>query len=219
MNDLGSMLLNGLGCEVDRAEALKWYQAAAESGHPVACYNLGKRYLHDVVDLKRAFRWFSEAASQNYPEAVCELGTMYRFGHGTERDLLAAADFHVIAAKQGDVVAMGNISDYLDELQGIALSGNPTASRCMSDIYNFGLGAEKSVPLTWAWAKWAKDGCTPSDDADEADRIEWAYEFYKSHLAAEDRKQGERVLKSLIAAMGKASEARKSPAKHRRRKK
>jgi len=216
MNDLGSMLLDGIGCKADPAEAFKCYEMAAKSGHPVACYNLAKRYLHDEVDLVQAFHWFSEAAKQDYMEAICELGTLYRFGQGTNRNLIAAADLHLIAAKKGDVVAIGNLADYLDELQSIALGGNPTASRCLSEIYNFGLGAEKSMPLTWTWTKWAKKHCPPSDDADEAAGIEGAYAFYFRSLSADDRKEGERVLKGLIAAAGKAGGPTKNPVKRKR---
>lgn len=216
MNDLASMLLNGIGCEADSAEAFKWYELAAKSGHPVACYNLAKRYLHDHGDLEQALHWFSEAARQDDTEAICELGTMLRLGHGTTRNLVAAADLHLIAAKRGDVVAIGNIADYLDELQGIALSGNATASRCLSEICNFGLGTQKSMPLTWTWTKWAKEGCIPSDDEDEAADIEEAYAFYRSCLGGDDRKEGERVLKSLIAAAGKLGGTRKPTAKRRK---
>ncbi len=216
MNDLGSMLLDGHGCKADPAEAFKWYELAAKAGHPVACYNLAKRYLHDEIDLPQAFHWFSEAARQDYVEAICELGTMYRFGQGTGQNLIAAADFHLIAAKKGDVVAMGNLSDYLDELQTIALAGNPTASRCLSEVYNLGLGAERSMPLTWTWIKWAKEGCTLSDDAYEAGGIEGAYDFYKSILSTGDRKEGERVLKNLIVTAGKSA-APKEPLVKRKR--
>jgi len=203
INDLGSMLFNGIGCEADPTEAFKWYEMAAKAGHPVACYNLGKRYLHDRVDLKQAFDWFREAAKHNHMEAICEVGTMYRFGHGTNRNLIAAADFHVIAAKQGDPVAIGNLSDYLDELRDIALTGNATASRILSEIYNRGLSVEQSMPLTWAWIQWAKKHCPPSDDADDAAGMDGAYDFYKSCLSTDDRKEGERVIKNLIAARHK----------------
>lgn len=215
MNDLGSMLLNGLGCKADEAEAFKWYEMAAKTGHPAACYNLGKRYLHDKADFERALHWFAEAAKLDYTEAICDVGTMYRLGQGTKRNLVAAAYFHVLAAKDGDVVAIGNLSDYLDELQDIALTGDPTASRCLSEIYNLGLGAKKSVPLTWTWAKWAKEHCPPSVDAEEAADIQGAYTFYKNLLSADDRKQGERVLKGLIAAARKTGAPRKSLGKRK----
>ena len=216
MNDLGSMLLDGHGCKADPAEAFKWYELAAKTGHPVACYNLAKRYLHGEIDLPQAFHWFSEAARQNDTEAICELGTMYRFGQGTRRNLVAAAEFHLIAAKKGDVVAIGNLSDYLDELQNIALAGNPTACRCLSEINNFGLGTESSMPLTWTWIKWAKENCPPSDDADEAAGIEGAYDFYKMCLSDDDRKAGERVLKNLIVTAGKSAAPKKPLVKRKR---
>ena len=203
MNDFGTMLRNGIGCKRNDAEAFKWYKKAAEAGQVVACCNLAMCYVHGYgvkVNNEEAFYWFCEAAKRGYTDAILELGTMYRYGEATERNLVAAADFHLIAAKKGDTAAIGYISEYLSELTEIALACDPIASRCLTDIYNLGLGAEKSKPLTWAWAKWAKEDCPPSDDADEFKEIESAYVRYKRRLSAKDRKEGERLLGSLTAA-------------------
>jgi TPR repeat protein len=215
MTDLGSMLLNGMGCKADAAEAFKWFEMAAKMGDAIGCYCVAMLYLHGdgvEIDLQQAFDWLSEAARQGRDtETFRELGTMFRFGQGTERNLIAAAEFHLIAAKDGDICAMGHICDYLDELQDIALTGNTIASRCLMEIHNLGLGAKKSMPLTWTWAKWLKENCPPSELADEAAENEEAYAFYKDCLSDDDRKQGERVLKALISARGDSPVNGESP--------
>jgi len=220
MHDLGYMLCEGLGCKVDSAEGILWHERAAQAGAPKACYDLGLRYrlgLGADIDFERAMSWMVEAVRQDpgHSEAICELGTMHRFGQGTSRNLEAAAVFHVIAARGGDVAAMGSISDYLDELQDIALAGNATASHCLAQIYNRGFGVERSMPITWTWAKWAKEHCPPSDDVDEAAEIEEAYAFYNECLPADDRTEGERVLKALIAAGRKTDTPTKSQNKRK----
>ena len=192
---------------------------AARRGDAAAQYELATRYRDGNgvdIDFEHAFDWFSAATRLNHTEATRELGTMFRFGRGIEQNLIAAADFFVIAAKDGDVAAMANIADYLDELQKIALTGDATVSRCLTEIHNLGLGAEKSMSLTWAWAKWAKEGCRTSEDFDEATGIEEAYAFYKDYLSADDRREGERVLTKLLAAGCKTGTPGKSPVKRKK---
>src|SRR5512134_1149685 len=66
MNDLGSMLLDGVGCDPDREEAFKWFERAAKAGNEVAAYNLAKRYLHDKRDFAQAFHWFMHSARHGH---------------------------------------------------------------------------------------------------------------------------------------------------------
>lgn len=99
-------------------------------------------------DFAEAYRWFGKAAVQGYTEASCEMGTMHRFGHGVQHHLLAAADFHLIAAEAGDAVSVGNLSEYRADLEILALSGSQMASLFLSRIYNRGFGVDASQPLT-----------------------------------------------------------------------
>jgi len=199
-NNLGTMYQNGLGCEPDSVLAAHWYRQSAEQGHAVAQFNLGKRYqVGDGVDLDlaEAAHWYMEAAKQGNTDAICDLGTMMRFGHGGPRDLVSAAALHIVAAEAGDVVALGNLCDYVEELQDIALSGDARAARRLCEIHNKGLGVEKSMPLTWTWIRWARDFCPPCDDEDEAIDIAGAYEFFENTLDADDREEGDRIVNAL----------------------
>lgn len=202
-NNLGTMFLEGLGCDQDLPVAVSWYRKAAEQGLVDAQWNLAKRYLHGMgtaQDFTEAYRWFEQAAAQNYPEALCEMGTMHRFGQGRKRNLLAAANFHIIAARKGDSVAIGNLSEYRSELEDIALSGNQMASVFLCQMNNQGLGVDRSQPLTWSWILWAMTYCGQSSDTEIAEETRSAYSFYRQTISDENRLAGEIALQELCAA-------------------
>lgn len=167
MNNLGSMLLNGIGCEADAKASVPWFEAAAEKGNAVAQFNLGLRYLHGSgveQDDEKAEHWIARSAEQHHPEALGELGTIYRFGRGTESDLVQACELHMLAARLGDAVAHGNLADYHDELATLAIEGNRQVAFALCHMYDWGIGMEKNPALTWAWLRWAHDGCEPMPD-------------------------------------------------------
>jgi TPR repeat protein len=210
-NDLGTTLLEGFGCEVDKARAVSWYRRSALQGCVDAQWNLGKRYLHgDGVeqDYALAYEWLSQAAARGYAEALGELGTMYWLGHGVPPSLLAAADFHLIAAEKGDRLACDNLADYRRELETMALSGSQMASLFLCRMHNRGFGARKSQPMTWGWIRWAKKHCSTDDDADIAQEVDDAYEFYRRTIVSEDRRRGERALAGLRAVQRKRANLR-----------
>jgi TPR repeat protein len=209
-NNLGTMFLRGAGCLVDEAKAVSWYRRAAEQGHLTAQANLAKRHLRGegvAPDLAEAFRWFHAASQQGDLASTWELGTMYRFGRGVERNIVLAADLHLTVAKAGVVMGQVSLGDCLDELQGLALSGDPAASRLLCEMHNLGLGAEASEPLTWTWIKWAKEQCKPADDPGDAAEVGEAYDFYEQWLSDEARAEGERVLAALLRPFPRALRA------------
>lgn len=222
-SNLGTMFLRGLGCPKDEAQAVVWYRKSAEQGNPIGQFNLAERYLRGegiAPDLTEAFEWFSAAGRQGHMESGYHVGTMYRFGRGVERNLVAAADLHVAASRGGSLSARAALAEYLDELQDIALSGDAIASRCLSEIHLLGLVGKPSQALTWTWMKWAKEGCAPSFDADQAALIDEAYEFYGQGMMDKYLKEGERVLEALLRARPRTSSVRKrQPARRTARRK
>ena len=199
-NNVGTCYLEGLGHERDVQEAIGWYKKSAEQGNVDAQWNLAKRFLHGdgvPVDYQAALRWYSAAAEQGNMEALCELGTMYRFGRGVERNLVAAADMHVAAALEGDSVAMGNLSDYHEELEAIALAGNQIASLCLAKMYDRGLGVEKEQATMFAWLLWANKDCTRDPDTGYAEEVDERYDFYRSALPREIIARGKDQYRAL----------------------
>jgi TPR repeat protein len=209
-NDLGTMLLNGIGCERAPEQAVDWYRKSAEQGLAIAQYNLAKRYLHGdgvALDYAEALKWFERAALQGETVASCELGTMHRFGQGVPRNLLAAAEFHLTAAEAGDEVAiLGNIAEYRPELEDLALAGSQLASLFLSRIYNRGFGIEASQSMTWAWIWWAREHCSSDVYADSAEDVGEAYAFYRMSVDSRARKAGEQLLKKKALAAQPAKE-------------
>jgi TPR repeat protein len=205
-NNLGTMLLNALGCERVAEQAVYWYRKGAEQGLATAQYNLAKRYLHgDGVDRDygEALKWFEKAAVQGESWASCELGTMYGLGQGVDRNLLAAADFHLIAAAAGDQVACSNLADDRAELEEMAVSGSQMASLFLCRIYNRGFGVEKNQSMTWVWILWAKKHCNSDTDAEIVQEVNEAYDFYRKCISSENRKLGARTLADIRAARRK----------------
>lgn len=161
--------------------------AAAQKDEVAAQCNLGLRYLFgDGVeqDDETAGFWIARAAKQNHPEALGELGNFYRFGRGVEPDLVTSCELHMLAARLGDVNSHGSLSDYRDELEKLALDGNRQVAFALCHMFDWGIGVEPSPALTWAWLRWAHDGCDPLPDDDpcasdiNADVVE-AFRFFR----------------------------------------
>lgn len=203
-NNLATMLLNGLGGAPDAKAAARWYRAAAEQGQAVAQFNLAMRYLHGdgaEQDDALAAQWFMRSAEQGYVEAIGELGTLFRFGRGVEADLLVAAELHIAAAQAGDGCAHGNLADYRDELEALALEGSREAASCLSQMADWGLGRDKDPAQCWAWLTWAHDRCPPpaAEDEEDGDAVDEAMSFFRSAQPKAVRLAGESWLAERVA--------------------
>lgn len=65
-NSLGALYDHGLGVTEDNAEAVRWYEMAAQQGMPLAMRNLGNQYAtgHGVpYDIGLAQQWYEKAAA------------------------------------------------------------------------------------------------------------------------------------------------------------
>ncbi|MDE2234331.1 MAG: SEL1-like repeat protein [Gammaproteobacteria bacterium] len=93
-------------------EAARWYQLAAERGHPMA-----QDRLADLFMLGRgvsqsdaqAFAWYARTAAQAYAMAQCNLAYMHSQGLGTPVDQEAATSMFLRAAAQGEARAYFNL--------------------------------------------------------------------------------------------------------------
>ena len=66
-------------------------------------------------------------------------------------------------------------------------------------IYDHGLGVQKSPALTWAWLRWAHDGCGPvAADIPDAQSIngdiDEAFRFFRMVLDKSVMEEGEALL-------------------------
>jgi uncharacterized protein len=86
-------------------QQIKTMESMAESGNPVAKYQLGKKYRDgDTVPQNptNSVVWFRKAADAGYAKAQYHLGLAYEEGKGAGRDLAEAARWYTKAAEQGN---------------------------------------------------------------------------------------------------------------------
>lgn len=120
---LGVFHLHGLaGVETNIAVAKKHFSKAAEQGHPIATYELGRIVWHKDADYLYGYELFKIAAQQlHVPVALRELGNLSHTGfftHGIElceQDHKAAFAYYCEAAQMGDPIAALMVGNYFEE--------------------------------------------------------------------------------------------------------
>src|SRR4030095_13121127 len=96
----------------DLGEAVKWFRAAAQQGHPRAEKILGYCYGEGIgVERNDAesVRWLKQAAGKDDPEAQYLLGLKYVHGVGVAADLEEAGRCSRLAAEWGETRAQYNL--------------------------------------------------------------------------------------------------------------
>jgi hypothetical protein len=102
-----TMYCTGQGVPKDLAQAVVWYELAAQLGHRVAQYNLAimiSKGQGCAPDQSKALTYFTHAAEQGLAEAQLVLGEAYRLGRGVEPDQNAARRWYELAARQGKAI-------------------------------------------------------------------------------------------------------------------
>ena len=82
--DLGSLYYTGRIGVQDYAQAMRYYQIAADQGEPVAQENLGYCYYYGrngEKDYERAYYYFSLGAFAGLPGSLYKIGDMFRYGY------------------------------------------------------------------------------------------------------------------------------------------
>ena len=105
---LGFMYVFGFGVKEDNAEAVKWFQKAAEHGDANSQFFLGSMY----ADHEEAVKWLQKAIEQGHAYAQYILGLLYSIGLGVEKDYAEAVKCFTKVAEQGNVSAqflLGNM--------------------------------------------------------------------------------------------------------------
>jgi TPR repeat protein len=108
MVELGVLLATGAGVPVDRAEARKLFERAAEAGNPRGATNLAALSAGGgtPADPVKARALLARAAETNVAEAQYQLGMMTAEGIGGPKDDVAARALFERAAAQGHPGAM-----------------------------------------------------------------------------------------------------------------
>jgi uncharacterized protein len=101
---LGVMYANGIGVEMDKASAVKWYAKSAEQGYPLGLWNLAFMYIKGdgvAVDYGKARELLRKAAEKGLASAQYDLGVMLLQGLGGAPDRAEAEKWLGISAAQG----------------------------------------------------------------------------------------------------------------------
>lgn len=110
-NRLGDLYREGDEVEQNYAEALQWYQRAADRQDAYGLNNLGSMYLNGLgtePDAEQAAKYYRQAAELGLPTAQYNLGVRYREGDGVPVDLLEAGKWLERAANAGDAYAQND---------------------------------------------------------------------------------------------------------------
>ena len=103
-HNLGTLYNNGLGLDVDMAEAANWYRRAAQGGNANAQTKMGiflARGWGLAQDYGLAAGWFREAAEQQHAQAQYNLGILYAMGAGVDQDRVQALMWLNLAHQAG----------------------------------------------------------------------------------------------------------------------
>ena len=124
---------------IDEDITLSWLKRAAEQGHPLAQFNLGRCY-HDgcgvEVDRQQAILWWTKAAEQGDAAAQLNLGIHYH----AEGDDQQAFYWYSKAAEQGKAQAQYNL--------GVCYThGNGVAANRQQAVYWYTKAAEQGDTL------------------------------------------------------------------------
>eukprot|EP00074_Homo_sapiens_P103368 XP_016883573.1 protein sel-1 homolog 2 isoform X14 [Homo sapiens] len=97
LHGLGLLYFHGKGVPLNYAEALKYFQKAAEKGWPDAQFQLGFMYYSGSgiwKDYKLAFKYFYLASQSGQPLAIYYLAKMYATGTGVVRSCRTAVELY-----------------------------------------------------------------------------------------------------------------------------
>ncbi|WP_051908718.1 pentapeptide repeat-containing protein [Candidatus Odyssella acanthamoebae] len=108
---------------IDLAQAILYYEKAAEKGHPQAAYELGRHYYNGLgvpKDYREAYKWFKEAAiGKHQLDAMVMLGRMHEFGQYVVQDLTQAFKWYNKAAMHDDQGALAKVGDFYAKGVGV----------------------------------------------------------------------------------------------------
>jgi len=117
--------------EKNNTKAVEWWEKAAQQGHAIAQYNVGRCYRNGwgvaKIDEKKGAEWIEKAAAQGH---VGARGRCYLEGWGVEKDEAKAVELYAKAASQGDFAA----------------------AQCNLGVcYHYGQGVEKDEEKAMEW--------------------------------------------------------------------
>lgn len=170
MYDLGRMLTDGLGHEIDMKAAHEWYAKALAAFHIVeeqkknryAEYRIGKLYAAGLgceQNYYKAVHWFQLSVKEEYKYAQYSLAGLVRRGYGVEQNDRLALELYTRAAKQ----------DF------------PYAAYELGRMYQDGVGCSKSDAESNAWYRKAFEGFLGLEAQSHDDKLQYRIGWMMLH--------------------------------------
>jgi len=138
---VGFMLSEGDGVRKNAVEAVKWFRIAAHAGDADSMLCLGYHLFYGEgvrKDRKAAVRWYRRAAKKRNPDAYFNLALCYYEGDVVRQDYALAARLWKKAERHR------------------AYSSRRRAQNYLADIYEHGLGVQKSERWSRYWREKAE---------------------------------------------------------------
>ena len=162
MHDLGRMLADGLGREIDMQSAHVWYSRALATFRAVerqkenryAEYRIGKLYAAGLgceQDYGEAAQWFRLSADKGYKYAQYSLAGLFRRGQGVVQDDVRALELYTASAQQ----------DF------------PYAAYELGQMYRDGIGCEKDAEASEQWYRQAFAGFLELEQQSHDDKLQY----------------------------------------------
>lgn len=126
MQNLGTLLLHGIGGEKNHTQALHYLRKAAALGSPAAYNGLGymsENGLGVETNKTQALEYFKLAAAAGHVESQSNLGLFYLHGQGVPQDFDVALRYFEPAAAAGHLPATFHLA-------GMYLNGNGVKKSC-----------------------------------------------------------------------------------------
>jgi len=173
--EMGRVLFSGAGIDKSVAMAQKWFQRAADQGHPGAQFFMGSILLDKKMcpkpDPEAGFNWLLKAANAGEPMAQARVSQCYKDGSVTKIDPKACFDWAKKSADQN--CAYGKMALAGCYMNAFGTEGNPQeavklfketgkdvpeAYGILGLLYANGLFVERSQEEAFKYYKMAGDG-------------------------------------------------------------
>ena len=150
------------------ADALEFFQHAANKNHAPSQYRLGWMFLEGrgvAPNLENARIWLQKAAKNGHPKAQARLGELHVDGRGVPMNLQEAARLFRSSAKSGDPEGLLRLAEMLLEGKGVpkdaheaarllqesADQGHPPAQLLLGILFEEGTTVEQNLILAYKW--------------------------------------------------------------------
>ncbi|MFN7095950.1 MAG: hypothetical protein ACK4PR_00085, partial [Gammaproteobacteria bacterium] len=149
---------NSLGLDENYEEAIKWFQCAADHGYAEAQYNLATKYEQDEehdVDIAEAVKYYKLAAAQGHTHALFRLGAIFDFRQHNQKTEEIASALPTLWQYDDCDDTNKQYAEVIKWYGCAAEQGHADAAYRLAEIYEQGIGVDKSLEEAMKWSELA----------------------------------------------------------------